>query len=348
MDEFQFDDTQLQVLSNIERMALECQERSKIVREASFHAGILGIRISHCLLSFCQLMKANLFISAGDMTRSVCDALLEIVASAEYEHGTSHFRTVREGDRYRDPKERRDCRDRDGNKMTNQHLHKVMERYGVTDSRRFYSDTSSYTHLGGKALFLARLISLHYLQGSTVRYIDGLAGVTSNIWKMLEDAEVAANYATLVLNVDPCELFGHNEAAMRFLSSCNLCNKEISVDDLLLSKELQAEELEGIKLGFEQLQQHRMIDDALEAEYVDLTDNKEMASGGWIPDGNTYRKDYGQHGDAEIRKYGKGWGFNVRHKSRPRGGGGGYYSALDAARKCGLWVALNPTALADT
>ena len=42
MDEYQFDDTQLQILSNIERMALECQERSKIVREVSFHAGILG------------------------------------------------------------------------------------------------------------------------------------------------------------------------------------------------------------------------------------------------------------------------------------------------------------------
>ena len=344
MDEYQFDDTQLQILSNIERMALECQERSKIVREVSSHAGILGIRISQCLLSFCQLMKANLFISAGDMTRSVCDALLEIVASAEYERGTFHFGIVREGDRELAQKERRACKDRDGNLMRNEHLRKVLERYGVHDMRRLYSDASSCTHLGGEALFLARLMSLHYLEGLAMRGVDGLAGVTSSLWKMLEDAQAAANYAILVLNVDPCELFGHSESALRFLSSCNLCNKEISVNDLLLPKELRAEVLEGIKLEFEQLQQDRMVDDALEAAYVNLTDHKEMASSGWNSDGNTYRKDYGRHGDAEIYRNGKVWGFSVWHESRPRGGGGGYSSAVDAARKCDDWVAWNPIA----
>ena len=342
MDEYQFDDTQHQILSDIERMASECLERSKIVREVSFHAGILGIRISQCLLSFCQLMRANLFISAGDMTRSVCDALLEIVASAKYERGTFHFRIVREGDRELAQKERRDCKDRDGNFMGNKNLREVLERYGVHDMRRLYSDASSYTHLGGEALFFARLMSLHYLEGLEMRDVDGLAGVTSSLWKMLEDAQAAANYAVLILNVDPCKLFGHSEAAMRFLSSCNLCNKEISVDDLLLPKELPVEVSEGIKLEFEQIQQDRMVDDAIEADYVDLTDNEEMASGGWISDGNKYRKDYGQHGDAEIRRYGKVWGFSVWHKSRPRGGGGGYSSALDAARQCDNWVAWNP------
>ena len=292
-------------------------------------------------------MKANLFISAGDMTRSVCDALLEIVASAEYERGTFHFRIVREGDRELAQKERRDCKDRDGNLMRNEQLRKVLERYGVEDMRRLYSDASSYTHLGGEALFLARLMSLHYLEGMAMRGVDGLAGVTSSLWKMLEDAEAAANYAVLVLNVDPCKLFGHSEVAMRFPSSCNLCNKEISVDDLLLPKDLGAEVIEGIKLWFEQLQQDRMVDDAFEVGYVDLTDNKEMASGGWILDGNTYRKDYGEHGDAEICRYGRVWGFSVWHKSRPRGGGGGYSSAVDAARKCDDWVAWNPLAFSS-
>ena len=258
--------------------------------------------------------------------------------------GHSIFGIVREGDRELAQKERRDCRGRDGNLMGNKHLREVLGRYGVHDMRRLYSDASSYTHLGGEALFLARLMSFHYLEGMTMREVDGLAGVTSSLWKMLEDAQAAANHAVLVLNVDPCELFGHSEVAMRFLSSCNLCNKEISADDLLMPKELEAEVIEGIKLGFERLQQERGVDDALEAEYVDPTDVKEMASVGWTSDGNIYRKDYGQHGDAEIRRYGKVWGFSIWHKSQPRGGGGGYSSALDAAGKCDNWVAWNPLA----
>ena len=347
MDEYQFDNMQLEIFSGIERMALECQERSKIIREVSFHAGILGVRISQCLLSFCQLMKVNLFISAGDMTRSVCDALLEIAASAEYERGTFHFGIVREGDVQLAQKERRECKDRDGNLMSNGHLRKVLERYGVHDLRRLYSDASSYTHLGGEALSLARLMSLHQLEGLGMRSVDGLAGVTSSLWKMLEDAQSAANYAVLVLNVDPCELFGHSESAMRFQSSCNLCNKEISVDDFPLPEELRAVALEGIKLEFELIQQNRMVEDALEAEYVNLTDRKEMTASGWNSDGDTYRKDYGQHGEAEIYRNGRVWGFSVWHESRSRGGGGGYSSATEAAHKCDNWVAWNPIAFSS-
>ncbi len=341
MDEYRFDETQLEILSDIERLAFECQERSKIVREVSFHGGILGVRISQCLLSFCQLMKGNLFISAGDMTRSVCDALLEIVASAEYEGGTFDFGLVREGGRDMAQRERRKCKDRDGNLMSNELLRKVLERYGVHDLRRLYSDASSYTHLGGEALSLARLMSLHYLEGLEMRSVDGLAGVTSSLWKMLEDAQAAANCAVLVLNLDPCELFGHSELAMRFQSSCNLCNKETTVEDLLLPEGLPAEVLGGIKLEFKRFQHDRMVEDALESEYVDLTDRKEMASCGWNSDGHTYRKDFGQHGDGEIRRSGRVWGFSVWHKSRSRGGGGGYSSAIEAARRCDSWVAWN-------